>query len=72
MSKANLIENMIGIVFLVVVIYGTIKWFDTMPPPQEQVVVPCEQHEYVITSKYNWFLDKYKTISKCTKCGKEV
>lgn len=31
----------------------------------------CE-HEWVITSKYDFFRDTYKTISKCSKCGKEV
>ena len=30
------------------------------------------QHEYVITSKWDYFKDCYKTISKCSKCGKEV
>jgi len=31
----------------------------------------CE-HDYVITSKYDWLFEQYKTISKCTKCGKEI
>lgn len=30
------------------------------------------QHEWVITSKYDYFRECYKTISKCSKCGKEV
>ncbi len=30
------------------------------------------QHEYVITSKWDWIRESYKTISKCSKCGKEV
>ena len=30
------------------------------------------QHEYVITSKWDFFRESYKTISKCSKCGKEV
>lgn len=30
------------------------------------------QHEYVISSKYDCLLEQYKTISKCTKCGKEI
>lgn len=30
------------------------------------------QHDYVITSKWDYFKDCYKTISKCSKCGKEV
>lgn len=33
--------------------------------------VECE-HEFVITSKYNWFRQSYRTFSKCHKCGLEV
>lgn len=33
--------------------------------------IQCE-HEFVITSKYNWLLRSYKTISKCIKCGKTI
>lgn len=29
-------------------------------------------HEFVITSKYDWYRESYKTISKCTKCEKEI
>ena len=36
-----------------------------------QVVEEC-QHDYAITSKYNFLVGRYKTISKCTKCGYEV
>ena len=31
----------------------------------------CE-HEWVITSKYDFMRESYKTISKCSKCGKEI
>lgn len=31
----------------------------------------CE-HDFVITSKYVFWRNSYKTISKCTKCGKVV
>lgn len=31
----------------------------------------CE-HDWVITSKYDFFRESYKTITKCSKCGKEV
>lgn len=31
----------------------------------------CE-HDFVITSKYDFWRNSYKTISKCTKCGKIV
>ena len=30
------------------------------------------QHDWVITSKYDLTRDAFKTISKCTKCGKEI
>lgn len=33
--------------------------------------IECE-HNWVVTSKYNFFLSSYKTISKCSKCGKEI
>ena len=31
----------------------------------------CE-HDFVVTSKYDFWRSSYKTISKCTKCGKIV
>lgn len=30
------------------------------------------QHDWVITSKYDFILESYRTITKCSKCGKEV
>lgn len=33
--------------------------------------INCE-HDWVTTSKYDWLRESYKTISKCSKCGKEV
>lgn len=30
------------------------------------------KHDWVITSKYDWIRESYKTISKCSICGKEV
>lgn len=29
-------------------------------------------HDWVVTSRYNILTNSYKTISKCSKCGKEV
>ena len=40
--------------------------------PKKQKINACEQHEFVVTSEYNFFLGKYKTISKCVKCGLKV
>ena len=31
----------------------------------------CE-HDWVVTSKYVLLRNSYKTISKCSKCGKEI
>ena len=33
--------------------------------------INCE-HEYVVSSKYDWLFEQYKTISKCAKCGYEI
>lgn len=49
----------------------TIKAETTSTQNETIEQIECE-HEFVITSKYNWWLDKYKTISKCVKCGKEI
>lgn len=40
---------------------------NTISKAQEE----CE-HDWVITSKYDYFRKSYKTISKCSKCGKEI
>ena len=37
----------------------------------EKIEVTCE-HEYVITSEYDWFHESYRTVSKCAKCGHVV
>lgn len=31
----------------------------------------CE-HDWVITSKWDWLRSSYKTVSKCSKCGKVI
>ena len=38
---------------------------------EEKLQENCE-HEYVITSKFSPLTFRYKVISKCTKCGKEI
>ena len=75
MSKKEVIGMTMIVIVIIIGIAVTIRLAGTLPEikMQEQVIVkPCEQHEYVTTSRYNWFLESYKTISKCTKCGKEV
>lgn len=37
----------------------------------ENQSIECE-HDWVVTSKYNFFLNSYRTISKCSICGKEI
>lgn len=32
---------------------------------------PCD-HDWVITSKWDWWRNSYKTVSKCSKCGKVI
>ena len=31
----------------------------------------CE-HEWVITSEYSFLFNSYRTVSKCSKCGKVI
>lgn len=40
-------------------------------PISENVHEGCD-HEFVTTSEYNFFLGRYKVISKCIKCGKKL
>ena len=37
----------------------------------EELLEPC-QHEFVTSSKYNWFFRQYQIVSKCIKCGKVI
>lgn len=37
---------------------------------EEQEIIPCDNHEFVITSEcVNWTHRRYRTISKCIHCG---
>lgn len=38
---------------------------------QTKQVKECE-HDWVVTSKYNFWTNSYRTISKCSKCGKII
>ena len=55
------------------VIVLTAITIERTPESTEEVVeeIECE-NEFVITSRYVWILNKYKTYSKCIKCGKEI
>lgn len=50
-----------------------VEYINTMQgqSPYSSFDIQCE-HEFAVTSKYNWLLGSYKTISKCIKCGKEI
>ena len=37
----------------------------------EELMKPCE-HEFVMSSRYNWFFKQYQIVSKCIKCGKVI
>lgn len=38
---------------------------------QERIQEEC-QHDWTITSEYSFWTDSYRTISKCSKCGKVI
>lgn len=46
------------------------QWF-IQQSIKEQQQENC-QHEWVTTSRYNYLAGRYKVISKCIKCGKEI
>lgn len=41
---------------------------------QEALIVQNEEceHDWVITSEYDWIFSQYRTVSKCSKCGKVI
>ena len=51
------------------IIMGAKEEYKTNNMKQEES--NCE-HDWAITSKYDWIRKSYKTISKCSICGKEV
>lgn len=38
---------------------------------QERIEEECE-HDWVVTSEYSWIFESYRTVTKCSKCGKVV
>lgn len=64
----------IDLIFLlvIVVVCGIfVIGLETTSKSEPSVKVDC-QHEWVVTSKYNWFLNGYKTYSVCSKCGGKI
>lgn len=73
MRKETLIIGIIvllalaGTVLCLGIYSGEIEQQTTQNNIQDECV-----HDWVVTSKYNILTNSYKTISKCSKCGKEV
>ncbi len=66
-------------VILFLAIIGFLVWglFDVASDAKvkiyayEELLEPCE-HEFVMSSRYNWFFKQYQIVSKCIKCGKVI
>lgn len=73
MKKGTLIITIIvllalaGTVLCLGIYSGEIEQQTTQNNIQDECV-----HDWVVTSRYNILTKSYKTISKCSKCGKEV
>ena len=69
------ITSIVVMIFLAIVIFLIgYKLTSNYQPIDENTIKKQEncQHEWVITSKYDLIRDAYRTISKCSKCGKEI
>lgn len=77
-DKATTLVSLVITIIVLVIITGVGIAIIVCQKPNENIdgnVIENQkhcQHEYVITSKWDWLRDSYKTISKCSKCGKEV
>lgn len=71
-SISSIVITVITIIILLT-IFGTMIYYQNSEEYQDVVntMQNCE-HKWVITSKYDFFRKSYKTITKCSKCGKEV
>lgn len=74
MSKSTILKVFISIISLIIAVILLIYISDKIiintneiPKVQQE----CE-HDWVVTSEYNFIFNSYKTISKCSKCGKKV
>jgi len=64
----------IDLIFLlvIVVVCGIfVIGLETTSKSEPSVNVDC-QHEWVVTSSYNWLMKSYRTYSKCSKCGQKI
>lgn len=67
----KIVSLVIILILVLIVLCGCIEVNENTTEERKIEVVECE-HDWVITSKYDWFFSQYKTISKCSKCGKEI
>ena len=68
MNKGLTMLELLIYTALVLIVGALIYGLDNAPNVEN---VDCE-HEYVVSSKYNYLRGQYKTISKCAKCGYEI
>ena len=76
-SISIVITSVVVMIFLAITISVSCKLTSNYHPineNDENIIKKQEncQHDWVITSKYDLVRDAYKTISKCSKCGKEI
>ena len=55
------------LVLFIIILSMTMNKEVTAPAPENS----CE-HEFVVSSKFNFWIKSYKTVSICQKCGLEV
>lgn len=63
----TLIEIFIYISLIFIVVIGMYALYE-MDSNNELNYESC-QHVFVVSSEYNWWLQQYRTISRCAKCG---
>lgn len=80
-NKGITLVALILIIGLLIILTATIirhivlsidwKEINTIESQNIQVEKECN-HDWVTTSKYDFIYGCFKTISKCSKCGKEI
>lgn len=67
---------LITIVIAIIFIFAGILMVSSIPTKEERENIIKQQesceHNWVVTSKYDILWESFRTISKCSKCGKEV
>lgn len=75
MRKVSISSIVITIITIIILltIFGIMICYQNSEEHENIVnnMEKCE-HDWVVTSKYDFFRESYKTITKCSKCGKEV